>query len=104
MVTNPMNKYEWRLARETRRLAQIELKKMELGNCSDDDDVQIARIVTRRIQLGLVWIVLAIVPVCSINGTIKNYHDNQQVTLCEQAAATNHVEADCSKEQIKVPK
>lgn len=97
-----MTRYEYRLARENRRLATIELRKAEVERM-DSQDIAIWKAV-KAVCVCIALLVVTITVMGCIDGMVKNYHVQQNRTACERYATQAHVEADCDAGKVKAPK
>src|SRR4051812_5841123 len=107
MPENPFTKrlmarYEYRLARENRRLAEIEVRKAEIDKMSGEDISYPRSIKYGVIGLAVIFVILTLGN--CIDGMVKNYHVERNLTDCEKYATQAHVEADCAVGKIKAPK
>lgn len=100
--TNPLARYEYKLARETRRLAAIDLRKTEVQTVGAHGMAEV--LIFRTIGTRAMWAIVAIftcVTITSINDVFQNRDQQAQITACEKAVTQAHIEvADCSTGEI----
>lgn len=105
-MPNPMARYEYKIARENRKIAEIDLRKTEVDKITEHGlaDVVITRIVANAIK----WVLLAVflcITIASINDVFQNHDIQQQITNCERALTQADMDGDCSTGIIgEIPK
>ena len=99
MATNPMSKWETRLARENRRIAQIDLRKAEVEKM-EGEEIAIPRAI-KYITIGLTSLFISWIVCGYTSGVIKHQQEQTNVTACERFATQAGVEADCGTGKVK---
>jgi len=91
---------QYRFKREERRLAKYDLKKQELDLektwCQIDDDSAVGRACAKFLKEFLVTLVVVLGIMLPIDGMVRDYFDQKQVTECERLVAAAGVVANCS--------
>jgi hypothetical protein len=91
---------EYRVKREERKIAKYDLKKQELDLektwVQVDDDTAVGRALGKFAKQVLITMIVVLGITLPIDGVIKDYFDNRQVTNCERLVAQADVIANCS--------
>jgi len=90
----------WRFKREERRLAKYDLKKQELDLektwVQVDDDTAMGRAFAKFLKEFLVTLIVVLGVMLPIDGMVKDYFDQKQITDCEKLVAAAGVVANCA--------